>query len=267
MPAEVEIFAASSWKELTPSVCKKFRLTSERFSPPALASIPSPKIEEDSIRTCPILLELVGPIEAFTVVLEYAPIWNSLLEKEPESICCPLKLVVLAILSSSSSKRCISLCKARRDSSVCPSCAAWIAFVLIVSKIFSCSSIALSATWIIPMASLAFLIACPKLSLCDRKLSAIAIPEASSAALLTRSPELSFSNDCPSSLLTCTPVVCAVSAAMFVFILKLIMHPLQCDCAKVEAIGVPKLKVNGFLPIRVGYEQVIKIVLESTFRF
>ena len=75
------------------------------------------------------------------------------------------------------------------------SLAACVAFTLIVSRIFICSSMALSAIFIIALPSLAFLMACFIELAWDLRLSAIAIPEESSAAEFILSPEESLEID------------------------------------------------------------------------
>ena len=86
----------------------------------------------------------------------------------------------------------MSDCKASRDCVVCPSWAAWIALVRTVLRMANCSSMALSAVWTMPMASFAFAMAWPRELACALRLSAIVMPDASSAALLILRPELSL---------------------------------------------------------------------------
>ena len=79
VPAEVEITTLSILTSLPPLVAMKFNAT----SPVAVNFIVS-------LLTCPILSELVAPILARIVWLEYAPTWNSLLVKLPASRFKPL---------------------------------------------------------------------------------------------------------------------------------------------------------------------------------
>ncbi len=62
---------------------------------------------------------------------------------------------------------------------------------------------------------------------CERKESAIAIPEASSAAELILRPELSLLKDLSSSLALTTEFACAFNAPMLVFILNPILNPFK----------------------------------------
>jgi hypothetical protein len=55
--------------------------------------------------------------------------------------------------------------------------------------------------------------------------SAIAIPEESSAALLILKPLESFSRELLNALLFILALTCELSEAMFVFILKLMINP------------------------------------------
>ena len=107
--------------------------------------------------------------------------------------------------------------------------------VLIVSRILVCSFIALSAIWIIEIPSFAFEIDCPKEEACERSESAIDRPDASSAALLIRRPELSLLSELSIARLFIIALACAFIAAMFVFIVKPILNPFW-----VRALGSSK---------------------------
>ncbi len=96
-----------------------------------------------------------------------------------------------------------------------------------VSRILICSSIALSAVCAIEIASFALLMAWPRALACERKESAIAIPDASSAAVLILKPVESFSKELLRLRLLAVLATWAFIAATFVLIRKLILNPFK----------------------------------------